>query len=83
MSDVFVTTRRRGTEAVWFVSESPQTPCNVFKDAVTLMTVAAVLLVLWLLGLVSAYTMRGLIHSRPVIAIVISLFQVIQGRTVV
>jgi hypothetical protein len=48
-----------------------------------LMTIAVVLLVLWLLGLVSAYTMGGLIHVLLVFAIVIVLVQVIQGRKVV
>ncbi len=48
-----------------------------------LMTVAVVLLVLWLLGLVSAYTMGGFIHVLLVLAIVIVLVQVIQGRKVI
>lgn len=39
-----------------------------------------VLLALWLLGLVSAYTMGGLIHVLLVIAIVVVLLRVIQGR---
>jgi hypothetical protein len=42
-----------------------------------------VLLVLWLLGLVSAYTMGGFIHVLLVIAVVMLLVQVIQGRKVV
>ncbi len=48
-----------------------------------LMTIAVVLLVLWLLGLVSAYTMGGFIHVLLVLAIVVVLVQVIQGRKVV
>jgi hypothetical protein len=48
-----------------------------------LMTFAVVLLVLWLLGLVSAYTMGGFIHVLLVIAVVMLLVQVIQGRKVV
>jgi hypothetical protein len=47
------------------------------------MTFAVVLLVLWLLGLVSAYTMGGFIHVLLVIAVVMLLVQVIQGRKVV
>ncbi len=43
-------------------------------------TIAVVLLVLWLLGLVSSYTMGGLIHVLLVIAIVVLLLQVIGGR---
>jgi hypothetical protein len=45
-------------------------------------TLAIVLLVLWALGLVSSYTMGGLIHILLVIAIVIILLRVIQGRRV-
>lgn len=43
-------------------------------------TIAIVLIVLWLLGLVSAYTLGGFIHILLVIAIVIILLRVIQGR---
>ncbi len=45
-----------------------------------LWTIAVVLLILWLLGLVSSYTMGGFIHVLLVIAIVIVLIRVIQGR---
>jgi hypothetical protein len=45
-----------------------------------LYTIAVVLLVLWLLGLVSSYTMGGFIHVLLVFAIVIVLVNVIQGR---
>jgi len=43
-------------------------------------TIAIILIVLWLLGMVSAYTMGGLIHILLVIAIVVVLVRVIQGR---
>ncbi|MCC5888561.1 MAG: lmo0937 family membrane protein [Gammaproteobacteria bacterium] len=43
-------------------------------------TIAIVLLVLWLLGLVSSYTMGGLIHVLLVIAVVIILLRFIGGR---
>ena len=43
-------------------------------------TIAVVLIILWLLGFVSAYTMGGFIHILLVIAIVMILIQVIQGR---
>ena len=45
-----------------------------------LWTIAVILLVLWAVGLASAYTMGGLIHALLVLAIVVILFQVIQGR---
>jgi len=45
-----------------------------------LSTLLVVLLVLWLLGMVTSYTMGGLIHLLIVVAIVIVLLNVIQGR---
>ena len=45
-----------------------------------LYTIAVVLLVLWALGLVSSYTMGGFIHLLLVIAIVMIILRVIQGR---
>ena len=45
-----------------------------------LWTIAVILLVLWFLGLVSAYTMGGFIHILLVLAIIIVIVRVIQGR---
>jgi hypothetical protein len=45
-----------------------------------LWTIFVILLVLWLLGVVSAYTLGGFIHVLLVIAIVLALVQLIQGR---
>ena len=42
-----------------------------------------VLLILWLLGMFSAYTMGGLIHVLLVIAIIVLLVRVISGRRVI
>jgi len=47
-----------------------------------LWTIAVILLVLWALGLVTSYTMGGFIHVLLVIAIVVVLINVIQGRKV-
>jgi hypothetical protein len=47
-----------------------------------LWTISVVLVVLWLLGLVSGYTMGNFIHILLVIAIVVVLVRVIQGRRV-
>ncbi|MFI5232448.1 MAG: lmo0937 family membrane protein [Gemmatimonadales bacterium] len=47
-----------------------------------LMTIATILIILWLLGMVTSYTMGGLIHILLVIAIVVVLVRVIQGRKV-
>jgi hypothetical protein len=47
-----------------------------------LWTMAIVLIALWLLGLVSSYTMGGLIHALLVIAVIMVLVRVIQGRRI-
>jgi hypothetical protein len=46
-------------------------------------TLIVLLVVLWLLGMVSSYTIGGLIHVLLVVAIVVLLIRVIQGRRVV
>lgn len=43
-------------------------------------TIAVILIVLWLLGMVTSYTMGGLIHILLVIAIIVVLVNVISGR---
>ncbi len=45
-----------------------------------LVTIAVVLIVLWLLGLITSYTMGGFVHILLVIAIVVILVNVINGR---
>jgi hypothetical protein len=45
-----------------------------------LYTIAVILVVLWLLGLVTSYTMGGLVHALLVIAVVIVVFNLISGR---
>ena len=52
---------------------------NKEKSAM-LYTIAVVLIILWALGLVTAYTMGGLIHVLLVIAVVVVLLRVISGR---
>jgi hypothetical protein len=46
-----------------------------------LYTIAVVLIILWALGLVSAYTMGGFIHVLLVIAVVVILLRLISGRS--
>ena len=48
-----------------------------------LWTICVILVVLWLLGMVSSYTMGGLIHVLLVLAIIVVLFNVIGGRRAV
>jgi hypothetical protein len=50
------------------------------RISVMLYTIAVVLIILWLLGLVSSYTMGGFIHVLLVIAIIVILVGVIGGR---
>ena len=45
-----------------------------------LYTIAVILIVLWLLGLVSSYTMGGFIHILLVIAVIVILLRLISGR---
>lgn len=48
-----------------------------------LFTIAIILLVLWLLGMITSYTMGGFIHILLILAIVVVVIRVIQGRRVV
>ena len=48
-----------------------------------LWTIAVVLIILWALGLITSYTIGGFIHVLLVIAIVVILIRVIQGKKVV
>jgi hypothetical protein len=52
------------------------------RKKVMLWTICVILIALWLLGMVTAYTMGGLIHILLVIAIIVVLVRVIQGRKV-
>jgi hypothetical protein len=45
-----------------------------------LYTIAVILLILWILGLVSSYTLGGFIHVLLVIAVVVIVIQLMQGR---
>ena len=45
-----------------------------------LVTIAVVLIVMWLLGLVSSYTIGGFIHVLLVVAVIMLLIRLIQGR---
>ncbi len=47
-----------------------------------LWTIFVILLVLWLLGLITGYTMSGFVHVLLVIAVVILVLQLVQGRRV-
>ncbi len=57
--------------------------CANRKEGQMLGTIAVILIVLWLLGLVSSYTMGGFIHILIVLAIVVVLIRIIQGRKII
>jgi tryptophan-rich sensory protein len=69
--------RRRGStvDYLWRA-----TPTHGERRSEMLYTIAVVLIVLWLLGFVTSYTLGGFIHILLVIAVVMILVQVIQGR---
>jgi hypothetical protein len=52
------------------------------KEQKMLESIAVILIVLWLLGIVSSYTMGGFIHILLIVAVVVILLRVIQGRRV-
>ena len=54
---------------------------RAYKENQMLYTIAIVLILLWALGLVSAFTMGGFIHILLVIAVVVVLLRVISGRS--
>ena len=53
------------------------------EEHTVLWTIFVILLILWLLGLVSGYTIGGFIHILLVIAVVVLIIRLIQGRSVV
>jgi hypothetical protein len=54
-----------------------------YGEAHMLETLAIVLVILWILGLVSSYTLGGFIHILLVIAVIVIVLRVIQGRRIV
>jgi hypothetical protein len=50
------------------------------KERTMLYTIAVVLILLWLLGIVTSYTISGFVHILLVIAVVLILVRIIQGR---
>jgi hypothetical protein len=51
-----------------------------FEEVAMLWTIFVILLVLWLLGVVTSYTLGGFIHVLLVIAVIMAVMQLIQGR---
>jgi hypothetical protein len=55
-------------------------PFEAVQEVTMLWTIFVILLILWALGMVSSYTLGGFIHILLVIALVVVLLRVIQGR---
>jgi hypothetical protein len=53
-----------------------------YGEAHMLESIAIILIILWVLGLVSSYTLGGFIHILLVIAVIVIILRVIQGRSV-
>jgi hypothetical protein len=62
------------------LTRADSAPANLMRERQMLSTIALILIVLWLLGMVSSYTMGGFIHILLVVAVVVFLVRVIQGR---
>ena len=60
--------------------ESCLAPQHTRKDIIMLWTIVVILVILWLLGLITSYTMGGFVHILLVLAIIVILYNVISGR---
>ncbi len=72
--------RRAGDRGVEIIVELLEKSAPGPKEEDMLWTVCVVLIVLWALGLVSAYTMGGYVHALLIVALMVMLGRVIQGR---
>lgn len=54
-----------------------------FTRTFMLFTIAAILIILWILGLVTAYTLGGFIHILLVVAVIMVLIRIINGQKVI
>jgi hypothetical protein len=72
---------RQRTDAAVAARDTGSSEPQQYKEDIMLGTLAIILLILWALGMVTAYTMGGFIHILLVVAIVMVLVRVIQGRS--
>jgi hypothetical protein len=71
---------RQHTDPRWKTFETPSYVIfSTFERVSMLYTIAVVLIILWLLGIVTSYTLGGLVHILLVIAVVAVLLRVIRG----
>ena len=82
MSFTQITALSGGARVSRTAQTAPRRLASLGEEVTMLQTIAVILVVLWLLGMVSSYTMGGFIHVLLVIAIVMILLRVIQGRRV-
>jgi hypothetical protein len=66
--------------AIRILDATAKSPSNIIEDAIMLYTIAVVLIILWLLGLVTSYTIGGFIHILLVVAVIMILVRLISGR---
>lgn len=79
--DVFSRGRKGASTAVRARSLTVKSETNRERTTDMLYTIAVILIILWLLGLVTSTTMGGFIHVLLVIAVVVVLLRVINGRS--
>jgi hypothetical protein len=68
------------SDPYWFHDDAKVVPTNPPEDTIMLYTIAVVLIILWLLGLVTSYTVGGFIHILLVVAVIMILVRLISGR---
>lgn len=62
----------------------PRLPLHIAKETKKMLwTICVILLILWVLGMATAYTAGGLIHLLLLVAVVVMVFRLIQGRRLV
>ena len=59
-----------------------RSPANLIRKLIMLYTIAVILVILWLLGMVTSFSAGGLIHILLVVAVIVILIRVISGRKV-
>jgi hypothetical protein len=64
----------------WNILESQRNQRILLRRSIMLYTIAVVLVILWLLGLVTSYTIGGFIHILLVVAVIMILVRLISGR---
>jgi hypothetical protein len=64
----------------WSTGSGPSYTDQRIEEGAMLWTIFVILLVLWLLGVVTSYTLGGFIHVLLVIAVIMAVMQLIQGR---